>query len=256
MNSDKNKKLPGENEHQNKYSQAIRDAAQKGLDSFQNWFNKAEDMHEAVTRGFWDFSLHILTPKVCEQITDPEEKVALEIGYGGARILNAACGYFKEVIGIDIHQEQEIVDEFLKGLGKTNFKLIRTKGTSIDIDSESIDFIYSFIVLQHLPSFDVFLNYIKETYRCLKKGGIAQLYFGSFRKLGCRDRMRYLREGFCEIPNAPVNYTSLVVSVAKAKKISKALGFTVIDSGRSYKSVPDGYLNTIGGQDYITLLKK
>jgi len=49
--------------------------------------------------------IHILTPKVCEYIENPEETTALDIGYGGERILNAACGYFKQVLGIDIHEE-------------------------------------------------------------------------------------------------------------------------------------------------------
>lgn len=175
----------------------------------------------------------------------------------GGRILNAACNYFMEVIGIDIHDEQETVEAFLRAQGKENFKLIKTSGRSIDVDSESIDFIYSFFVLQHLPSFDAFVSYIKETYRCLKPSGIAQLYFGKYSsKLKGIDQLRYFIQGYKEFHEVPVNYTSLVVRVSKVKKLCKGIGFKVVEVGISYKRVPDGYPKIRGGQNYVTLLKE
>ena len=56
------------------------------------------------------------------------------------------------------------VETFLRSQGKSNFELIKTFGRTIDVESETIDFIYSFIVLQHLPSFSVHESYVKETY--------------------------------------------------------------------------------------------
>lgn len=243
--------------HQKRYTEVIRQARHAGIESFQSWFNKSKDYKQSLVRGYWDLTFHILTPKVCEYIENPEEKIALEIGYGGGRILNAACSYFKEVIGIDIHDEHEIVEAFLRAQDKNNFKLIKTSGRSIDVDSESIDLIYSFIVLQHLPSFEVFVSYIKETYRCLKPGGVAQLYFGKYSsKLKGIEQMCYFIQGYKEFPEAPVNYTSLVVRVSKVKKLCKDIGFKVVESGTSYKRAPDGYPKIKGGQCYVTLLKE
>ncbi len=242
-------------EHQQKYIDAVREARLAGTDSFQSWFSKSKDINQTISRGYWDLALHILSPKVATFIDNPEEKIALEIGYGGGRILNAACSYFKEVIGIDIHDEQETVEAFLKSQGKSNFRLIKTAGRTIDVDSGSIDFIYSFIVLQHLPSFDVFVSYMKEIYRCLKKSGVAQLYFGKFSKLNPIYRLRYFIQGYKEIPEAPVNYTSLVIRVSKVKKLCKKIGFRVVGTGTSYKTVPNGYCKIRGGQNCITLLK-
>ncbi|MCX7934985.1 MAG: hypothetical protein N3A66_06970 [Planctomycetota bacterium] len=62
-------------------------------------------------------------------------------------------------------------------------------------------------------------------------------------------------QGYYEITDAPVNHISLVVRVGKAKSLARAIGFAVIDSGHSYKRVPDGYSREIGGQDYITIRK-
>ena len=242
--------------YQRKYGKAIREARLAGMNSFQSWFNKSKDVNESIIRGYWDLAFQILTPKVCEYIEKPEEKIALEIGYGGERILNAACSYFRQVIGVDIHDEQETVEVFLRSQGKTNFRLIKTSGRTIDVDSESIDFIYSFIVLQHLPSFDVFISYIKETYRCLRPGGVAQLYFGKYSKLNPIDQLRYFIQGYKEIPEAPVNYTSLVIRMSKVKKICKDIGFRVLETGISYKRVPDGYPDAKGGQNSVTLLKE
>jgi len=244
-----------DSEHRRRYVEAIKQARLGGMHSFQSWFNKSKDINQTITRGYWDFSIHILTSRVCELIKEPEQKRALEIGYGGGRLLNAACSYFKEVIGIDIHDEQEIVDTFLRSQGKSNFRLIKTSGRTIDVESESLDFIYSFIVLQHLPSFDTFVSYIEESHRVLKPSGVAQLYFGRFSSLKLLERLRYFARGYKEIPEAPVNHTSLVVRLSKAKKICKDIGFTVVDWGTSYKHVPDGYPKVKGGQSFVTLLK-
>jgi len=243
-------------EHQRRYAEAIRKMKRMGMDSFQNWFNKSKDTNQSIVRGYWDFTFHILTSKVCEYIKNPEEKTALEIGYGGGRILNAACSYFKEVIGIDIHEEQETVEAFLRSQGKTNFRLIKISGRTMGVDSRSIDFIYSFIVLQHLSLFDILVSYIKETYRCLKPGGIAKLYFARYSNLNLLDQFRYFIQGYKEIPEASINYKSLVVRASKLKKLCKKVGFRVIEVVGSYKRVPDGYPRIKGGAGWYNFIKR
>lgn len=243
-------------EHQRRYLEAIKRAKMEGDDQFMSWFNKSKDIKQSIIRGYWDLMFHILTPKVCAYIKNPEEKTVLEIGYGGGRILNAACSYFKYAIGIDIHNEQKTVESFLKSQCKYNFRLTKTSGRTIDVDSESIDFIYSFIVLQHLPSFEVFESYIEESYSCLKVGGLAQLYFGKYSKLNPIDQFHYFIRGYKEIADAKVNYTSLVIRMSTVKKLCRDIGFKVIDTGTSYKNIPDGYPKIRGGQNYVTLLKR
>jgi SAM-dependent methyltransferase len=243
-------------EDQRQFEEAIRAARLGGRDAFQRWFNESRDVHESLVRGYWDLSLHILTPKVCEYIQRPEEKVALEIGYGGGRILNAACSYFREAIGIDIHVEAESVEALLRSQGKSNFRLIRTAGRSLDVDSESVDFIYSFIVLQHLPRYDLFAGYVAEAYRCLRPGGIAQLYFGRYSTLRLSDQLRYLFRGYREFPERPIDQKRLLIRVSKAKRLCEETGFRVLGTGTSYKSAPDGFPAKRGGQSYVTLLKR
>jgi len=250
------KYIISDEEHRRRWAEETHQARLNGDLSFQNWFDKSESLTQTIVRGYWDFSIHILPPKVCSLMTKPEEKVALEIGYGGGRLLNAACSFFRHVIGIDIHDESNAVQEVLNRQGKNNFKLVRTSGRSIDVDNASIDFIYSFIVIQHLPSFSAFENYIKESYRCLKKGGVAQLYFGKWSIASWENRLANLLRRYIEREDARPGDMSLLISVSKVSKVCRNIGFSVIDMGTSYKRVPDGYPAVKGQQNYITLLKR
>ena len=95
------KKTLPDSAHQKKYAEAIKVARLQGLEAFHNWFDKSGSLYELTLRGFWDFSFHILTPAVQKFIANPERKTAMEIGYGGGRLLNAACHFFSKVIGIN-----------------------------------------------------------------------------------------------------------------------------------------------------------
>jgi hypothetical protein len=159
------------------------------------------------------------------------------------------------VIGIDIHDDQETVEELLKSKGQTNFQLLRTDGTTLGVSPDSVDFVYSFIVLQHLQSYATFVHYLREIHTCLKARGVAQLYYGRYSTLGMRTRLRNWRRGYCEIPDAGVNRTSLVIRPATVKRDARRLGFRVEDRGESYKCAPDGYPDRRGGQSYVTLVK-
>ena len=77
-----------EEAHFRRYADAIHAARAAGTDTFQSWFNTSESIEESLRRGYWDFALHILTPGVARRIADPGSLTALEIGYGGGRLLN------------------------------------------------------------------------------------------------------------------------------------------------------------------------
>jgi hypothetical protein len=85
-------------EDQRKFEEAIRTARLGGMHSFQRWFNRSSDVQQSLVRGYWDLSLHILTPKVCEYIQHPEEKTALttdrpeEVGRPGCQSQEAVQG--------------------------------------------------------------------------------------------------------------------------------------------------------------------
>ena len=242
--------------HQKRYRDAIHEAKNQGIDAFQSWFNRSENRQQSIVRGSWDFSVHILTPAVCKLMSEPEHKTALEIGFGGGRLLNAACKYFQFAIGVDIHEEQAFVEGFLKEQGNQNFKLLRTTSNEIAIKANSVDFVYSFIVLQHLPTLSSLTGYLEEIHRVLKPNGVAQLYFGKFNKLKPAAQLKSFWAGYKEISNAPVNHISLVLRGGKMRTLCQAYGFQVVESGPSYKTVPDGFPKSRGGQNHVTLVRK
>ncbi len=110
-------------------------------------------------------------------------------------------------------------------------------------------------MLQHVALFDVFRSYVTETYRCLKSGGVAQLYFGRYSRLPYHQQARAFTKGYCELDNQPVNHTNLVIRTRKAIQVARSLGFSVIDHGDLAGKAQDGAPDARGRQSFMTLLK-
>ena len=246
------------------FREDITNSACRGEDTFFGWFANTKDKDSSFVRGSWDFMVHIAQP-LAPYLSSPEDKVALEIGHGGGRILAAASRCFRRVIGVDVHDQNAKVEEALRERGVHNLQLFRTDGADLPIPSEEIDCVYSFIVLQHVERYTVFRRYIEETYRVLKPGGVAVLYFGrkyrwsfnrSWRILYDLDRWMerwLLPDGYEEIP-AGVNCTNLRVSLSHAIELARANGFTILRRMVSRRAVPDG-MGLYGGQNGLVLKK-
>jgi len=246
------------------FREAIAAAAGQGEDYFFGWFDNGKDKESSFIRGHWDFMFHVALP-MAPYMANPEDKVALEIGHGGGRLLAAASRSFRQVIGTDIHNHNAQVDEALRERGVCNSLLFRTDGATLPVPSNAIDCVYSFIVLQHVEKLSVFKRYLEETYRILKPEGVAVLYFGrkygwsfnrSSRWLYLADRFteRFrLRRGFEELP-ARVNGTNLKVSLSYASALAGSTGFSVMQTLVSRRRVPDG-IARYGGQNGLVLRK-
>lgn len=221
------------------------------------WFNREtyQGSVQGRVRGFWDFHTHILTPTVSALLHSPEQCRALEIGYGGGRLMEAACHFFGWVYGVDIHAAPAHTARLLRAAGHTNFALLRTTGDALPCASASLDFVYSFIVLQHLPDYPVLVRYLHEVQRCLRAGGVAQLYLGRYSRMHPLLQVRWWWRGYRALPTAPANHVSLLVRLGKVRVVCRGLGLRVVASGTSYYRVPDGYPRQRGGQSYVTLLK-
>jgi ubiquinone/menaquinone biosynthesis C-methylase UbiE len=228
-------------DHVRRYVDAVSNAAKLGDVEFQNWFCKTQSLEQTSVRGHWDFSIHILTRKVCELLVTPENKIALEIGYGGGRILKAAASFFHKAVGVDIHQESARARAFID---KPNVELVTGNGRNIPYQSDCVDFVYSFIVFLHLQSLSAFIDYVKESHRVLRNGGVANLYYGRH-----KDTNDYLEFA------SDANSASLSIGDVLVYTICRDAGFSVIDTGTSYKNVPDGFNKTMGQQNFITLVK-
>ena len=109
--------------------------------------------------------------------TDSRSLRALEIGCGPGRLMKSLSGRFGEIHGVDVSDEMiRIARERLRDIG--NAHVYTNNGASLaQFADESLDFVYSYAVFQHIPSREVVLEYIRETRRALKPGGIFRGQF-------------------------------------------------------------------------------
>jgi SAM-dependent methyltransferase len=102
---------------------------------------------------------------------------ALEIGCGPGRLIKPLSRRFAEIYGIDVSDEMiRLARERLRDTHNAHVEA--TSGATLDrFADESIDFIYSYAVFQHIPSRDVVLSYLREVRRVLKPGGVFRAQF-------------------------------------------------------------------------------
>ena len=248
----------------NEFRRNIADAARDGDAAFFTWFDSGDNVDATFVKGAWDFAAHIAQP-VTDLISAPETKTALEIGHGGGRLLAAAGGFFGQVIGIDVHAENDRVQEALERKGLTNCTLLNTAGDAIPLPDESVDLVYSFIVLQHLGEYSLFEQYLREAYRTLKPGGLAVLYFGRKHtfSLDTDSKPLYAMDRFLEparLPNgyrelaAKANDITLLVSLRHARKTAGRSGFETLKNLVSFRRTPSTAL-LYGRQNGLVLRK-
>lgn len=111
-------------------------------------------------------------------ITPEGRGVAVEIGSGLGRICLALADHFDEVIGIDISREMvrrahELIDD-----PRVRF-VVSDGATLAPLDDESVDFVLSFTVFQHIPDPTVVRSYVMEAGRVLRPGGVLAMQWNA-----------------------------------------------------------------------------
>ena len=149
---------------------------------YLSWFYICNNIEEYFRYGYIDFFNRILTNNLYSYLGDPTEKVSLEIGFGGGRLINAATSIFKHCYGIDIINKDCInkTKEILNSNNKYNFTLLNFNERNT-IKENSIDFIYSFKDIQYFSSMTVLIEYIKYTKKILSMTGCGIFYFKKIR---------------------------------------------------------------------------
>ena len=97
---------------------------------------------------------------------------ALEIGCGPGRLMLPMSTHFGEIHGVDISEEMAArAREALRDVPHAHVHVTPGDGLGM-FPAEYFDFIYSYIVFQHIPDPAIVLNYLREAHRTLKTGGI------------------------------------------------------------------------------------
>ena len=105
-----------------------------------------------------------------------KDKTLLEIGAGAGRMTHRFAELYGRVIALDVSDEMLLLGQSnLADVGNVEWVL----GSGADlavIPDRSVDAVYSYITLQHVPSTAAVLRYLEEAGRVLRPGGQGALH--------------------------------------------------------------------------------
>jgi len=146
--------------------------------------------------------------EVASGVGNPERyEQALDFGCGVGRLTNALARRFDEVIGIDISQEMITLARRLASRENCSFEL----STGADLQqfgSASFDFVYSSLVLQHLPRRRLVQAYLGEFLRVLRPGGLT--VFQALSHLPVARRLQPRRRAYALLHGAGLGHQFLL----------------------------------------------
>lgn len=121
--------------------------------------------------AFWASGESDVTQHILDGVTLTPDAHALEIGCGVGRLMRPLANRLAQVNGVDIAPGMiEKGRHLLADLPNARFET--TDGSLAMFADNSLDYVYSFVVFQHIPSKRAIARYIRESARVLKPGGI------------------------------------------------------------------------------------
>ncbi|HEY1342032.1 MAG TPA: class I SAM-dependent methyltransferase [Bryobacteraceae bacterium] len=131
-------------------------------------------------------------PNIC-QGKDPKQVRLLEVGCGAGRMTRAFARFFGEVYAVDI--SAEMVRQARRAVADLpNAHVFRNNGKDLSClrrrwwrrdgipEKSDLDFAFSFMVFQHIPSREIIENYVREVHKVLRPGGLFK-----FQVQGCAE---------------------------------------------------------------------
>lgn len=140
-----------------------------------------EEFYESGEVTMREDILNDLT-NIC-QGRNPEQMEVLEIGCGAGRVTRALARFFGAVYAVDISAEmvkqarQSVLDfptaRIYRNNGKDLSVVRRHWWNRFGIGARvQVDFAFSTMVFQHIPSREIIENYVREAHRLLRPGGL------------------------------------------------------------------------------------
>lgn len=121
----------------------------------------------------------LVAPPLARWQWAPQGKTILELGCGAGRMSRSFASRFGRVVALDISSEMLArAKELLVGI--PNIAWLQGNGRDLSVvDAESVDCVFSYIVLHHMPVERLALGYIREMLRVLKPGGAFLFQFST-----------------------------------------------------------------------------
>jgi ubiquinone/menaquinone biosynthesis C-methylase UbiE len=125
--------------------------------------------------GKRDYEEHIASDGLlATELPNFNELFMVDYGCGTGRLAEFMAKDFYEVIGIDI--SGEMIKQAQERLKKVkNVEFIETNGYAIQLPCNSVDFVFSFLVFQHIKTREMLENTFKEIFRILRSKGIFKV---------------------------------------------------------------------------------
>ena len=143
----------------------------------ENWSD--EEFYQSGEENLRNYVLNDLG-NIC-QGKDPKRITVLEIGCGTGRITRALARFFGQVYAVDI--SAEMVRQARHALaGYRNVHILQNNGVDLSVLNRCrwwqrcgllnlrVDFAFSYIVFQHIPSREIIESYVREVGRFLRPG--------------------------------------------------------------------------------------
>jgi SAM-dependent methyltransferase len=112
----------------------------------------------------------------------PEGKTMLELGCGAGRMTRSFATRFGQVLALDVSAEMlERGQQMVRGVENIAWRHANGMDLSALAD-ESVDFAFSYLVLQHLPDERLVCAYVREMLRVLRPSALCLFQFHGTRK--------------------------------------------------------------------------
>jgi len=120
----------------------------------------------------------LIDPVLSKFGIEKSSMVAVDIGCGLGRFTQVLGHRFSKAIGIDV-SDHMIAQAKATMSGVPNLEFVVSDGVSFPQAENSVDFVWSYEVFQHMPTNDVIKSNVQETARILRPGGYGLLHFKS-----------------------------------------------------------------------------
>jgi SAM-dependent methyltransferase len=187
----------------------------------QDW-----DIDSFLASGEKDYET-LVAPMVERCGVSARGEVVVELGCGAGRMTGSFGRRYKRVVALDLSAEmlqraRQIHAE------QQNILWLRVGGADLAcLTSGSADFLFSYLVLQHLPSEELVFGYIREFLRVLRPGGTFLFQFNGSHKptMNLRGRLAW--------GAVDALWSARLVSLSRAA--ARLLGLDPVAAGKSWR---------------------
>ena len=139
-------------------------------------WRKEWDLDSFIASGEEDFG-GLVAPVLARCGLPAAGKCMLELGCGAGRMTASFAKRFERVYALDISHEMLSRARRIHTAQKNILWLLSNGADLSCVASDSMDFVFSYLVLQHLPEEALALQYIREMLRVLRPGGVFLFQF-------------------------------------------------------------------------------